>query len=179
MTDQICIIDFGESYPMSSPPENLGIPESYLLPEVILEDENSIGPACDLWALGCTLFEIRRQMPLFYMIDDRDELLAEMVGFFGELPEVGKWDAHGDYFDQDGKKVEIKGQEEDEVYTFQVALNHQLEAFQMGRKAEKRVLAVPEEEQRLCEDLLTKLFSYTPGTRLSAEEAVQHDWFKL
>jgi len=41
------------------------------------------------------------------------------------------------------------------------------------------VFAVPEDEQKLCEDLLMKLFSYKPGNRLSAEEVVQHDWFKM
>jgi serine/threonine-protein kinase SRPK3 len=179
MTDQICIIDFGESYPTSSPPENLGIPENYLPPEVLLEVEKSIGPASDLWALGCTIFEIRRQMPLFYMINDWDKLLAEMVGFFGKLPERlwEKWDARADYFNEDGKRIEIEGQD-DEVHTFQIALNHQIEVFQMGSE-EKKVLAVPEEEQKLCKDMLTKLFAYELGNRLSAEEAAQHDWFKL
>ncbi|KAK7433291.1 hypothetical protein QQZ08_000229 [Neonectria magnoliae] len=87
LTDQICVIDFGESFPISSPPDDLGIPENYLPPEVLLEEANAIGPACDLWALGCTLFEIRQQIPLFYMIFDDQELVAEMVRFFGKLPE--------------------------------------------------------------------------------------------
>lgn len=180
MTDQICIIDFGESFPISSPPKDLGIPENYLPPEVILEDENSIGPACDLWALGCTFFEIRCQTPLFYMIDDRDELLAEMVGFFGKLPDGlwEKWDARGDYFEEDGKRIEIEGQAQDEPYTLEVALNQELESFEYGKEAEKKVLAFPAGEQRLCKDLLTKLFSYTPGERLSAEDVLQHEWFK-
>ncbi|TVY17588.1 Serine/threonine-protein kinase SRPK [Lachnellula arida] len=180
MTDQICIIDFGESFPISSPPKDLGIPENYLPPEVILEDENSIGPACDLWALGCTLFEIRCQMPLFYMMNDRDELLAEMVGFFGKLPDGlwEKWDARGDYFDEDGKRIEIEGGEQDEPFTLEVALNHDLESWEYGKKEEKKVLVFPAEEQTLCRDLLIKLFSYTPGERLSAESVLQHEWFK-
>lgn len=87
LTGEICIIDFGESFHMSSPPTDVGIPENYLAPEAIMEDGTSISPGCDLWALGCTLFEIRRQMPLFYMINVTDELLAEMVQLIGKFPE--------------------------------------------------------------------------------------------
>lgn len=87
LTEEICVIDFGESYPIASPPADLGIPENYLPPEVLLDQEDATSQACDIWALGCTLFEIREQLALFYMIFDRDELLAEIVRFFGKLPE--------------------------------------------------------------------------------------------
>lgn len=178
LMEQICIIDFGESFQSSSPPTNIGIPEDYLAPEVIIEGGASIGLACDLWALGCTLFEIRRQKPLFYMINDRDELLAEMVGFFGKLPEKWweKWEARADFFDKNGKRIGFGG--EYEVYTLDMALNHAIEVFEIGSK-DKKVLAMPEEEQRLLKDLLTKLLTYTPGNRLSAIEVVQDDWFKM
>ncbi|KAJ5915757.1 CMGC protein kinase [Penicillium verhagenii] len=33
LTEEICIIDFGEVFPILSPPEDLGIPENYLPPE--------------------------------------------------------------------------------------------------------------------------------------------------
>ncbi|KAJ5715387.1 uncharacterized protein N7483_012568 [Penicillium malachiteum] len=51
LTDKICIIDFGEAFPISSPPEDLGMPENYLPPEVLLEHEDSVGPASwwDKW----------------------------------------------------------------------------------------------------------------------------------
>lgn len=167
--EQICIIDFGELFQSSSPPANIGIPEEYLAPEVIIEGGASIGLACDLWALGCTLFEIRRQKPLFYMINDRDELLAEMVGFFGKLPERWwrEWEARAGFFDENGKRIGSGG--EYEVYTLDIALNHKIEVFEMGSE-DKMVLDMPEEEQRLLKDLLTKLFTYTPGNRLSATE---------
>ena len=112
------------------------------------------------------------------MINDRDELLAEMVGFFGKLPEQWweKWEARADFFDKNGKRIEFGG--EYEVYTLDMALNHAIEVFEIGSK-DKKVLAMPEEEQRLLKDLLTKLLTYTPGNRLSAIEVVQDDWFKM
>jgi serine/threonine-protein kinase SRPK3 len=118
-------------------------------------------------------------MPLFYLINDRDELLAEMVEFFGKLPEHWweKWEARADFFDENGKRIGVEGEDE-EVHTLEAALSNKLEVFQMGGE-NKKVLAVPEEEQRLCKDLLTNLFTYAPENRLSAEEVVQHAWFKI
>ncbi|KAF4633602.1 hypothetical protein G7Y89_g4510 [Cudoniella acicularis] len=48
LMEQICVIDFGESFQSSSSPANIGIPNDYLAPEVIIEGGASIGLACDL-----------------------------------------------------------------------------------------------------------------------------------
>lgn len=182
LTDQICIIDFGECFPTSSPPEDLGIPENYLPPEVLLEQENAIGPSCDLWAPGCTPFEIREQIPLFYMIYSQDELLAEMVRFFGKLPQ-GWWDkreARSIYFDDEGKWIR-KGHG-DEIWSLEVVLSKPQEMVQLGKDDDEdtpRSLVTPKEEQELMADLLYKLFRYEPERRPSAEEVLAHGSFKM
>jgi serine/threonine-protein kinase SRPK3 len=180
LTDQICVIDFGESFPMSSPPEDLGIPENYLPPEVLLEQENAISPACDLWALGCTLFEIREQLPLFYMIFDKDELLAEMVRFFGKPPKLwDQWEARGDFFDDQGVWLR---QGDDEDWSLEVALSKPMETIiQSGdQKGEvEKSLTTPTDEQALMADLLYKLFRWEPEERLTIEEVLAHAWFKM
>ncbi|KAF4987266.1 hypothetical protein FGRMN_10468 [Fusarium graminum] len=159
LTEEICIIDFGESYRFSSPPEDLGIPENYLPPEVLLELPGSVGPACDLWALGCTLFEIREQLPLFYMIYDNDELVAEMVRFFGKLPDNWwtTWEARVEYFDSEGKWLR-----EEEEWSLEVALGKPIEVFDAGDKYDEgpiKSLRTPEDEQKLMADLLYQVFS--------------------
>ncbi|KAK7404162.1 hypothetical protein QQX98_010066 [Neonectria punicea] len=178
LTDQICVIDFGESFSFSSPPEDLGIPEHYLPPEVLLEEQDVIGPACDLWALGCTLFEIREQIPLFYMIYNKDELIAESVRFFGKLPKEKweKWEARGDWFDKDGKWLRKQTQ----PWSFEVALSKSSEAFENNHPEEpKKSMMTSEAEQKLLADLLYQLFSYEPDKRPTAEEVLKHDWFKM
>lgn len=70
-------------FPVSSPPEYVGTPDDYLPPEVLLEQENPVGLACDIWALGCTFFGIRQQIPISDMIYDPDDLIVEIASFFG------------------------------------------------------------------------------------------------
>ncbi|KAI0551985.1 kinase-like protein [Xylaria curta] len=179
LTDQICLIDFGESFRISSPPADIGIPENYLPPEVLLGcQENAIGLACDLWALGCTLFEIRSQLPLFYMIYGEDELLAEMVRFFGKLPQTwwDEWEARRDYFDDQGTWLR-----EEEDWSLEVALSKSTEIRNSGdpKGPAQKTFIIPEAEQKLIADLLYKLFCYEPEKRLSVEEVLAHEWFKM
>ncbi|RBR26081.1 uncharacterized protein FIESC28_01109 [Fusarium coffeatum] len=179
LTDEICVIDFGESFKFSAPPEGLGIPENYLPPEVLLDLPDAFGAACDLWALGCTLFEIREQLPLFYMIYDNDELLSDMVRFFGKFPEEWwtKWEGREEYFDESGKWLR-----EEEDWSLEVALSKPIEIFDSGedyKKGPKQSLVTPEPEQKLLADLLYKLFQYSPEKRISAEEALKHEWFRI
>jgi serine/threonine protein kinase len=86
VSDEPCIIYFVESFDASHPPENLGIPGSYQSPELILDKTVAFG--CDLWALGCTLFEIRTGRKLFSPFDDDpDDCLDGMVQNLEKLPE--------------------------------------------------------------------------------------------
>lgn len=86
--DQISIIDFGESYDMHSPPEDLGIAASFRSPELIFD--NTIGVGCDLWALACTIFEVRTRSPLFdHFMNDDDEVIMSTVPLIGKLS--GPW----------------------------------------------------------------------------------------
>lgn len=181
LTDKICVVDFGESFPISSPPTDLGIPENYLPPEILLDQENAISQACDIWALGCTLFEIREQLALFYMIFDRDELVAEIVRFFGKPPKEwwDKWEAREEFFDEDGTWLQ-RG--DDEEWSLEVTLSKPTETFLPGannKREAQRSLTTPKAEQELMADLLYKLFRYEPEKRLSAEDVLAHGWFKM
>lgn len=62
-TDQVCIIDFGESYDLSNLPTHLGIPSDYCSPELIFNTSIQVGT--NIWALASTIFEIRCLVKLF------------------------------------------------------------------------------------------------------------------
>lgn len=114
LTVKICVIDFGESFPILSSPADLGIPENHLPPEILLDQENAVSKACDILALGCTLFEIREQLAFFYMIFDKDELLGEIVRLFGKLPKEWweKWEAREHFLDEEGTWLQRGDDEE-------------------------------------------------------------------
>ena len=103
ISDQVSIIDFGESYDMHSPPEDLGITASFRSPELLFD--NAIGVGCDLWALACTIYEVRTRSPLFEnFIDDDDEVIMQMVPLLGKLPKPwwSSWKARGQWYEEDG-----------------------------------------------------------------------------
>ena len=85
ITHKFCVTDFGESYDVSSPPSNLGIPLAYSSPEYDLEKK--IGFPNDVWALGCTLFEICAKRKLFSTWEDEvDEHLFMVAVILGKFP---------------------------------------------------------------------------------------------
>lgn len=59
VSDDIAVIDFGESFLASSAPEATGIPEPYRPPESFFENCGNFGFGSDIWALGCSIFEIK------------------------------------------------------------------------------------------------------------------------
>lgn len=178
------VVDFGESYDVSSPPDSLGIPETYKSPEAILEDE--FGMASDLWALGCTIFEIRTGRVLFscFNPNDVDNVFFKIVQLLGILPEPWwseGWKARSTYFkteaDENGRfVVEEKiclGKEKSllEAITRGVLYSRNQDAPYASDE-------ICPEEAELLADLLEKLLRYSPEERISAKEALDHPWFK-
>jgi serine/threonine-protein kinase SRPK3 len=80
------LIDFGESFEISQPPDDLGILGPYRSLELILDKKASFGS--DIWALRCSLFEIRTSKKLFSPFDDKDnEYLDAFVQVLSRLLE--------------------------------------------------------------------------------------------
>lgn len=181
LTEKITLIDFSEAYRMSSPPSDLGIPEEYLPPEVIFKSEGTIGVGCDIWALACTLYEIRSQIPLFYMPTDEDDHISEMVCNFGKLPEPwwSKWKNRAKFFDEDGAHVpSARMMIDGKPWSLEASLDTQRE---MGGHfgSEKRIFRIPGDEQKVLADLLRTLCVYDTSKRPSVQEVLRHEWFNI
>ncbi len=174
LTDQACIIDFGESYDMSSPPSGLGTPEAYRSPELIFD--NSVGIGCDIWAFACTLYEIRSRRSLFETYDGTDDdVLSYMVRLLGKLPEPwwSSWEARSHRFDEDGKPTG------EDTFTIQDLLEDSVQ-FRIGDKNGRLVdIAVPPEERNLLADLILRMLKYEPKERATIDSVIDHPWFKL
>lgn len=201
-----CLVDFGESFEASQPPEDLGTPGPYRSPELILD--NAAGFGSDLWALGCTLFEIRTGRKLFNPFDDDDDTyLDEMVQVLGKLPEPW-WSTtwterkrlYKDKTDEQGRAVaavELKategGSREGSTGIRRVVHPSVAEGARSlcdklapglwylssrGRDGDHH-RAISRREMEVFADLLGKLLDYEPKRRITANVVLGHEWFRL
>lgn len=205
ITDKACVIDFGESFDISDPPSDLGIPQIYCSPEYVLD--KNVGISSDIWALGCTLFEIRTGRRLFDMFDDDvDEYLCKLAVILGKFPEPWwstAWRARKEFFednaDANGRAVEIRRgapmdavaypaycEDGTEIFTIQQPEPRSLqEALAPGLFCESRHgpkdvrRDIFREEIDLFSELLRMILKYTPKERLTAKKVLDHAWFKL
>lgn len=60
ISDDIALIDFGESFLNTQPRDSTGIPSAYCSPEGFFDGCGDLGFSSDIWALGCTLIEVRQ-----------------------------------------------------------------------------------------------------------------------
>lgn len=187
------IIDFGECFDISNPPEDVGTPGCYRSPELLLE--NQLGIASDLWALACTLFEIRTGRKLFDSFhDDDDDYLEAMCLVLGRLPEPWwptTWEARKRFFkdetDEHGRALPVH-ESQTAVYD-----NVHPSAPQGVRSLVDKMgpglwymdtkmwfnKKIPGEEKPIFADLLGKLLALKPKDRISAETALEHEWFRM
>ena len=165
VTDQACVIDFGDSFEASNPPEDLGIPQIYRSPELILDKVAGIGS--DLWALGCTIFEIRAGVRMFDMFDDNvGDHLYLMDRLLGRLPHPtapATEQPATEKPDRNGITTVYQTPEPSSIHEM----------------LEQTVRHIPGDEIEVFADLLGKILKYNPRDRLTANAAQRHEWFKM
>jgi len=197
-----CLIDFGESFEISQPLDDLGIPGPYRSPELILDKKASFGS--DIWALGCSLFEIRTGRKLFSPFDDEDnEYLDAFVQVLGRLPEPWwptTWEdrrkMYKDEVDEHGLVVAAlasepgnndQGKKARTIHPSVAANARSLKdkiapgLWYMSdhRPSGDRHRDISQTEQKVFAELLRRLLEYKPEARISAEDAINNEWFRL
>lgn len=204
VTESILIIDFGQSFFLDSPPpDGVGTPWSYRAPEAIFDLKASVHS--DVWALACTIFEIRTGEALFEVsFSDRDDALLQIVQILGKLPERWwyAWDRRLTYFEEDGNpKQKWKndrplaslhplidqfkniGSEDDTNQTSaEHASNHESDSGELSAHANNRPSStgsgrISPEEVACLYDLLSRILKYAPEERITVKEASEHAWF--
>jgi len=202
ISKESCLIDFGESFEISQPPDDLRIPGTYRSPELILEQKASF--SSDIWALGCSLFEIRTGRKLFSPFDDEDnEYLDAFIQILGRLPEPW-WSTtsedrrrmYKNEVDEQGIVVAVLASEpgndnqrkkERTVHPSVAANARSLKdkiapgLWYMSDRRPNKVCHrdISQTEQKVFADLLRRLLEYKPEARISAEDAINHEWSRL
>ncbi|KAF2488402.1 kinase-like protein [Lophium mytilinum] len=179
LTNEISIIDFGESFDIASPPKELGTPTAYCSPEVLFDSSPNL--ASDLWALACTISEIRSGRRLFRDWDgDGEDPKFQMVQLLGKFPEPwwSSWETRENWFDDEGNpfttergNLSVGGARTIEGYL--------AEGLHYKILEEPRDLTIPAEEGRLLADLLGQLLRYDPKERITTAAVLEHSWFKM
>lgn len=90
----LSITDFGVSYPFSDPPVQgcTGIPLAYTSPEERFHQRSLLGPASDIWALGCVILQLAFNVHPFAALnlecgDDDNTIAAKFEEIMGPMPE--------------------------------------------------------------------------------------------
>jgi serine/threonine-protein kinase SRPK3 len=177
----ICITNFDKVFHTQSPPDGLDSDIRYVPPEYIFksmtEEEpgmrNPMGTASDLWALGITLFEIRKQ-DAWSTCESMDSLLEEIISRLGPLPEHMQsiWQEWIENIEEEEKPVE------DHKYDPHV-LSALLAAGGKPSDPNGGALVVPDGERVVLEDLLRRILAYEPENRIALPDILQHKWFKM
>ncbi|XP_076758880.1 CDC like kinase darkener of apricot isoform X5 [Xylocopa sonorina] len=156
----IRLIDFGSATFDHEHHSTIVSTRHYRAPEVILELGWS--QPCDVWSIGCILFELYLGITLFQTHDNREHL-AMMERILGTIPH------------RMARKTKTK-------YFYHGKLDWD-EKSSAGRyvrencKPLHRCMLSDDEEHRQLFDLIQKMLEYEPSQRITLKDALTHSFF--
>lgn len=192
LREDITLIDFGQAFSADRPPPHYvpTTPSHYLSPEAFFESKMSF--SSDVWALACTIFEIRAGSPLFDPFFRDDSLiLKQIVETLGRFPEPwwSTWEARRAWFDETGVPRPEEEQRKEGLPLPAVKNSLRQKLREIGKQVdapyvdegsmiEKTGIRLEESEVELLADLLEKMLRYEPKDRICMREVLQHPWFE-
>lgn len=162
---QTALTDFGNSRFYANRTKNEIQDRRYRAPEVILNF--NYGYACDMWSVGCVVFELLTGFPLFAPYDEpltKDiHHLFLMERMLGPLPisMKSKSKRHKFLF-VEKEKYKIKGVEPFARMTIEDRLIKQFLFTKTDAKS--------------CSEFMLEMLKYNPSTRATAKNLLNHKW---
>lgn len=177
ISENILLIDLGEAFlAPSPPPKGVGTPVQYRSPELALESTAS--KASDIWALVCTIFELRAGFPLFEsFIGSQLEVFEAMSTILGRPPDplhpVWKKALEGS---DTGTATSIIARV-NEIGSYDTSIYNVGGMPSAGSTLlESAGVRVSKDEARELADLLKKALHYDPSRRSSITAISNHPW---
>lgn len=170
---RIVVIDYGESFiPATTMRDYSNAPDLLVPPETRFAPQESLSFPADIWTLGCTIWEIMGQRPLFEGFHpSADWVIKENVDSLGKLPLDWwlKWKSRTRWFNEDGTR-------------HSGALSRPLErrfndAIQKPRQ-ESQMDEVEEAERAALFAMLRAMLAFEPGRRPTANEVMEYEWIQ-
>jgi len=161
---EIRLIDFGSATFNHEHHSTIVSTRHYRAPEVILELGWS--QPCDVWSIGCIIFETAVGSTLFQTHENREHL-AMMERILGPIPSRMARKSRGNYFDHHNR----------------LDWNEESRSGRYVRKSCKSLYKyIPREYRGDSDweslfDLIRKMLIYDPNKRLSLKEALKHPYF--
>eukprot|EP00095_Tigriopus_kingsejongensis_P001861 maker-scaffold565_size135592-snap-gene-0.20 protein:Tk01861 transcript:maker-scaffold565_size135592-snap-gene-0.20-mRNA-1 annotation:"serine threonine-protein kinase doa" len=157
---EIRLIDFGSATFDWEHHSKVVSTRHYRAPEVILE----LGwtQQCDIWSIGCIMFELYLGFTLFQTHDNREHM-AMMERILGKIPERVTRRSKTKYF-SDGELVWDENTSSGKY-------------VRENCKQLKKYLMADTEDHRHLFDLIAKMLTYEPRERITPSEALQHPFF--
>lgn len=170
----VIISDFGEAFFQNEERKELHTPILLLPPEFFFHEP--LGRAIGVWTLGCTLYEVLGERPLFEgFMPDQDHVIAEMISTLGHLPQRwwDRWRQRTDFFLEDGS---WKTDTDRSHAPYSRSLAERLRI--MGRGEEPTACEFDPKEMASLEKLLRAMLAYEPLDRITTRAAVESKWME-
>uniref|UniRef100_A0A0W0G6R6 non-specific serine/threonine protein kinase n=1 Tax=Moniliophthora roreri TaxID=221103 RepID=A0A0W0G6R6_MONRR len=193
LQEDVLLIDFGQSFNASHPPVGYEPATAFNYQSPEARFESRIDTASDVWALACTIFEMRAGFPLFEsFLGSDDHVLKETVQMLGKLPDPW-WNSFGTrhlWFDDHGEPKSLELQQQARVLLpaertsirekfLSIGVNDEPTETDDGPMMEPYGTKLDETEVELLEDLLEKMLRYQPQDRITMRDVISHPWFSL
>jgi len=169
---RIRLIDFGSATFDEEHHSTVVSTRHYRAPEVILE--MGWAQPCDVWSIGCIIYELLQGMTLFQTHDNKEHL-AMMERILGPLPyRMIKKSRKTKYFYRGRLDWDERSSAGKYVKESCQSLKKMLLSSLSSLSSSSRM---SEEDQRQVYDLVTRMLEYDPEKRITLREALKHPFF--
>lgn len=168
---KILLADFGEAFsPAMQQKYESHTPLVNRPPEVRFEPHKPLSFPSDIWSLGCSIWNIIAQSPLFDgFLATEDDVICEQVDALGMLPPEWwyKWEERHSRFTEDGKPINRK--------PYRSWEDRFEDSVQKPRQAEG-MPPIESAERDAIFSMLRSMLSFKPESRPSARQILGFEW---